>query len=349
MVIPDARSIKPSAQEALRKRAVAAYLQSDLTQAEVATLFGVSRMIVSTWLKVYHAGGEEALASHVRGPAKGTGCLLTPKQAEQIRQMVIDKCPEQMKLPFYLWTREALRDLIQRKLGITVSINTAGNYFRAWGFTPQKPVRRAYEQNPEAVQRWLEVEYPALVKRAKAEDAIIYWGDEMGMRSDHQTGRSYGLCGQTPMIPGTGQRFRCNMISAVTNRGHLCFQVFEGSFNVALFLDFLTRLWKQAQRKVILIVDGHPVHRAKLVQAWRLAHQEEVELIYLPSYSPELNPDEMLNNDVKSNAVGRRRPKSVTELMEEVLGYLLDTQERPDIVASYFEERHVRYARAEAM
>ena len=349
MDILDARSLPPSAQEALRKRTVAAYLQGGLTQAAVASRFGVSRMILSTWLKKYHAGGDKALASHRRGPAKGTGGRLTAKQAEKIRQMVIDKCPEQLKLPFYLWTREAVRDLIQRKYDITVSISTAGNYLRAWGFTPQKPVRRAYEQNPAAVQRWLEEEYPALVKRAKAENAIIFWGDEMGMRSDHQVGRSYGLCGQTPVIPGTGQRFRCNMISAVTNLGHLCFQVFEGSFNVALFLDFLTRLWKQAQRKVILIVDGHPVHRAKLVQAWRIDHQEEVELVYLPSYSPELNPDEMLNNDVKSNALGRRRPKTVTELMEEVQGYLLDTQQCPEIVAGYFEERHVRYARAEAV
>ncbi len=345
----DARSLPPSAQEALRKRAVAAYLQGGLTQGEVATRFGVSRMIVSTWLKLYRMAGEDALAAHLRGPVKGTGCLLTKKQAETIRRQVIDKCPEQLKLPFYLWTREAVRDLIQRKFGITVAIRTVGNYLRAWGFTPQKPVRRAYEQSTAAVKQWLDDTYPALVKRTKAENAIIYWGDEMGMRSDHQVGRSYGLRGQTPMIPGTGQRFQCNMISAVTNQGHLCFQVFEGSFNVKLFLGFLKRLQKQAQRKVLLIVDGHPVHRAKLVQAWRAKHQHELELIYLPTYSPELNPDEMLNQDVKSNAIGRRRPKTVTELKAEVRSYLFSTQKQPNIVSGYFEEQHVRYAKAEAM
>ena len=349
MLTKDARSLPPAAQEALRKRAVAAYLQGGLSQTGLAIRFCVSRMIVSTWLKAYGSSGEEALASRQRGPDKGSGRLVTDKQAEKIRRLVIDKCPEQLKLPFYLWTREAVRDLIQRKYDITVSINTAGNYLRAWGFTAQKPVRRAYEQNATAVQRWLDDEYPTLVKRAKAEDAIIYWGDEMGVRSDHQTGRSYGLRGQTPVIPGTGQRFRCNMISALTNRGHLCFQVFEGSFNVKLFLGFLTRLRKQAKRKVMLIVDGHPVHRAKLVQAWRTENKDAVEIVYLPSYSPELNPDEMLNNDVKSNAVGRRRPKNVTELKGDVRAYLFSTQKRPDVVSSYFDERHVRYASAEAV
>ena len=348
MLASDARSLPPPAQEAIRKRAVEAYLQGGMTQTEVAARFGVTRMSVSKWLKAYRGTGAEALTARQRGPAKGSGCLLSEKRAKVIRQLVIDKCPEQLKLPFFLWTREAVRELIQRKFGVTVSINTAGNYLKQWGFTAQKPLRRAYEQNRQAVQRWLEEEYPALVKRAKAEDAIIYWGDEMGMRSDHQTGRSYGLRGQTPVIPGTGQRFRCNMVSALTNRGHLCFQVFEGSFTVKVFLGFIKRLQKQAKRKVFLIVDGHPVHRAKLVQAWREKHKEEVEIIYLPGYSPELNPDELLNQDVKSNAVGRRRQKNVTELKRDVRAYLFSTQKRPDVVASYFKEQHVSYAGATA-
>ena len=319
-----------------------------MTQEEVADRFGVTRMSISKWVNAFRRTGTGALKARHRGRAKGSGCLLTEKQAAQIKQLIIDKCPEQLKLPFFLWTREAVRELILRKCGVTVSINTAGNYLKAWGFTAQKPLRRAYEQNTAAVRRWLEEDYPALVKRAKAEDAIIYWGDEMGMRSDHQTGRSYGLRGQTPVIPGTGQRFRCNMVSAVTNRGHLCFQVFEGSFTVKVFLGFIRRLRKQAKRKVLLIVDGHPVHRAKLVQVWRERHHDEVEIIYLPSYSPELNPDELLNQDVKSNALGRRRPKNVTELKRDVRAYLFSTQKRPDVVTSYFEEEHVAYARAEA-
>jgi transposase len=344
----DARTLSPAAQEALRKRAVAAVVTGGMKQCAVATAFGVSAYIVSQWMKRYRAGGEPALDARKRGRQPGAGALLTPKQARTIRALVIDKCPEQLKLPFFLWTRDAVRELIQRKYGVTVSINTAGNYLKQWGFTVQKPVRRAYEQNAAAVQRWLTEEYPAIQRRAKAEKALIYWADEMGLRSDDQVGRSYGLRGQTPVIPGTGQRFGCNMISAVTNQGHLCFQVFEGTFKVKVFLGFLQRLMKQAQRKIFLIIDGHPVHRAKLVQAWREEHREDMEIIYLPGYSPELNPDELLNQDVKANALRKRRPKQVRHLTVDVRSYLFSTQKRPDVVRSYFEERHVRYAAAEA-
>jgi transposase len=343
----DARSLSPAAQEALRKRAVAAVI-GGMKQCDVAKAFGVSAYIVSQWMKRYRAEGAAALKARPKGPAKGTRTLLTPKQAAMIRQMIVDKCPEQLKLPFFLWSREAVQALILRKCDVAVSINTAGNYLRAWGFTVQKPVRRAYEQNTTAVQRWLVEEYPTIQRRAKADKAVIYWGDEMGLRSDDQVGRSYGLRGHTPVIPGTGQRFGCNMISAITNLGHLSFQVFEGSFNVKVFLGFLTRLVKQAKRKVVLIVDGHPVHRAKLVQAWREEHKEKVEIIYLPGYSPELNPDEMLNQDVKASALRQRRPKNVRQLKADVRSYLFSTQKRPEVVRSYFEEQHVQYAKAEA-
>jgi transposase len=194
------------------------------------------------------------------------------------------------------------------------------------------------------VRRWLEQEYPALRARAKAEKALIYWGDEMGMRSDHQAGRSYGLKGQTPVIPGTGKRFSCNMISAITNRGELSFMIFKQRFTAAVFIVFLTRLLRLVNRRVYLIVDGHPVHKAAKVSRWVEARSKRIRLIYLPGYSPELNPDEMLNNDVKSNAVGRRRPRDQPEMLADVRGYLRGTQRRPEIVRGYFQEKHVRYA-----
>ena len=346
MTKQDARKLSPQAQEALRKRAVAAHIEGGMQQQEVAAAFQVSPYIVSQWVKRFRAAGEAALAARQKGPVKGHGALLTPPQAAAVRNLILDKCPEQLKLPGFLWTREAVRELIQHQCGVAVSIRTAGNYLREWGFTPQKPVRRAYEKNSQAVQRWLTEEYPALQRRAKATKALIYWGDEMGLRSDHQVGRSYGLRGRTPVIPGTGQRFGCNMISAITNQGHLCFQIFEGAFNVKLFLGFLKRLLKQARRKLILIVDGHPVHRAKLVQVWLAQHQDQIELVLLPGYSPELNPDELLNQDVKRNALGIRRPYHVQQLKADVRSYLFGTQKRPDIVRHYFLEEHVRYASA---
>ena len=234
--------------------------------------------------------------------------------------------------------------LIARRFGISLSIWTVGRYLKRWGFTPQKPLRRAYEQNPEAVKRWLEEDYPAIRRQARAERAEIHWGDEMGMRSDHQAGRSYGRKGQTPVIPGTGKRFGCNMISAVTNRGRLAFMVFKERFTSQVMIEFLRRLIKQNPRKVFLIVDGHPVHRSRCTQRWVHQRRKKIRLFYLPGYSPQLNPDEFLNQDVKTNAVGRQRPKDQPEMMRRVRSYLRSTQRRPQVVRNYFHHEDVRYA-----
>jgi transposase len=342
----DTRRLSPAAQEELRRRAVVAVLNG-ATRTEVEAMLGVPRQTIGQWVKAYHAGGEAALASKRRGRKKGSGSILEPWQEAQIARALKEKRPEQLKLPFYLWTREAVCSLIERRFGVRVSRWTAGRYLKRWGFTPQKPVRRAWEQNSTAVKRWLEEEYPAIRKEAKREGATIYWGDEMGLRSDHSVGRSYGEKGKTPVIRGTGKRFGCNMISAITNQGALSFMVFQESFRVAVFLRFLRRLMRQNPgRRIYLIVDGHPVHRAKLVQAWVEKHKERIRLIRLPSYSPELNPDEMLNQDVKTNALGRQRPSTAQELIRDVRSYLRRRQRQPTIVQRYFHERHVRYAAA---
>jgi transposase len=264
--------------------------------------------------------------------------------AATIVRLIRDRCPDQLKLPFALWTRDAVRQLIKIRFGISVSVWTVGRYLKRWGFTPQKPLRRAYERNPEAVKLWLEKDYPAIRQQAHAERAQIHWGDEMGMRSDHQTGRNYGLKGQTPVVPGTGKRFGCNMISAITNRGRLAFMVFKERFTGLVMIEFLRRLIKQNCRKVFLIVDGHPVHGSRQVKRWVYGHSKKIRLFYLPGYSPELNPDEYLNQDVKTNAVGRQRPKDQPEIMEQVRSYLRSTQCQPQIVRNYFQHEDVRYA-----
>jgi transposase len=324
-------------------RAVAAY-ENGMTQAEVAKALSVSRYSVIKWVAAHKEGGEKALRARKKGPPIGHGRLLTPRQAASVARTVVGKCPEQLRLPFVLWTREAVADLIWRRYGVRLARRTMGNYLQEWGFTPQKPVRRAYEQDPEAVKAWRDEIYPAIHARAKSENAAIYWGDESGLRSDHQAGRSYGKKGRTPVIPGTGQRFRCNMISALTNRGRLCFMVFLQNFTTVVFLDFLRRLSKHAARKVFLIVDGHSVHRSKAVKKWLASHPEKVEIFYLPGYSPELNPDELVNQDVKSNALGRRKPKNRREMVADTRSYLRSTQKRPDVVRNYFRGEHVCYA-----
>lgn len=341
MKIPDARSLPTKAQEDIRRKAVKAVLGGK-KQVEVAELFGVTRQAVGRWVKAHREGGEKALRRKKKGrPRK---LRLLPWQAALTVKTITDRHPDQLKLPFYLWTREAVTQLIEKRYGVRVSVWTAGRYLAQWGLTPQKPRRRAFEQNPREVKRWLEEKYPAIRARAKREKAEIYWGDEMGLRSDHVVGRSYGRRGDTPVVPGTGRRFGCNMISAINNKGRLNFMVFTERFTAPVFLEFLKRLARQAKRKVFLIVDGHPVHKAGSIRSWLQDNVRRIEIFFLPGYSPELNPDEMLNNDVKSNAVGRRRARTHPELIGNVRGFLRSRQAQPDRVREYFHEKHVRYA-----
>jgi transposase len=338
----DFRSLSPAAQEELRRKAVAA-VRAGKTRREAAALFGVTRQSLGKWVQAYEAGGEKALAARRRGRPVGPG-RLKPWQAAQVVRAIEDRCPDQLKLPFWLWTRAAVGALVRRRFGIRLSVWTVGRYLARWGFTSQKPVRRALERDPEAVRRWLDKKYPAIRKDAKRLRATIYWGDEMGLRSEHQAGTTYGRRGRTPAIPGSGRRFGCNMLSALTNRGRLVFMVFRDRFDGRVFLAFLRRLVRQAGRRVFLIVDSHPVHRSGRVKRWLGRHERTIRAFFLPGYSPELNPDELLNQDVKSNAVRRRRARDAGEMMGAVRGYLRGRQRRPALVRRYFEEEHVRYA-----
>ena len=342
METQDARKLSAAAQEDLRRRVVRAIVDDGMSKAQAVRTFGVSKTAVFNWLKVYRKRGSPGLAARPQGRPRRS--RLKGHQAASTVRIITDHCPDQLKLPFALWTRDAVAELIEKRWGIRLSVWTIGRYLKRWGFTPQKPLRRAYEQNPAAVKRWLAEQYPAIAKRAKAENAEIHWGDEMGLRSDHQTGASYGKKGKTPVIPGTGQRFRCNMISTITNHGRLAFMVFPQTFTAAVMIDFLKRLIRHAGRKVFLIVDGHPVHRSKKVKRWLEAHTAGIQLFYLPGYSPELNPDELLNQDVKSNALGRRRPQDRNELINTVRSYLRSTQKQPQIVKNYFKQEDVSYA-----
>ncbi|MGB2985061.1 MAG: IS630 family transposase [Phycisphaerae bacterium] len=339
----DARFLSPDAQEVLRSRVMAA-LRGGMTPAVAARTFAVSRSSVWNWRKRVALGNITSLRSKKRGRPKGT--QLAPHEAATTVRLVTDRCPDQLKLPFALWTRAAVQQLLAERFDVQVSVRTVGRYLALWGLTPQKPLRRAYDRDPVAVKHWLEEQYPAIERQAKAEKAEIHWGDQMGLRSDHQTGTSYARRGQTPVIPGTGQRFRCNMMSTITNRGHLSFMVFKERFTAAVCIRFLRRLTRQADRKVILIVDRHPVHRSRAVQRWLAANARKITLFFLPGYSPDLNPDEFLNRDVKSNALGRRRPATRSDMIKGIRAYLRSTQCQPEIVKSYFHAEPVRYAAA---
>jgi transposase len=319
-------------------------VREGMTQSEAARVFGVSRRSVNGWMKSYWAGGAAALKGRKRGRPRGSRLL--PHQAALTVRTIQDRCPNQVKMPYALWTRQAVREFIERKFGIRVSVWTAGRYLKRWGFTPQKPLRRACERNPEAVESWLKEEYPAIREQAKQAGAEIHWGDEMGIRSDHQAGRSWGGRGRTPVVPGTGQRFGCDMPSTITNRGRLAFMVFEGRFNAKVCLDFFRRLIRRSPRPVYLILDRHPVHRSAEARRWLERHPERMRMFFLPSYSPDLNPDELLNQDVKTNALGRKRARTPAEPSCDVRGFLWSAQKNPAKARRYVHAPSVRYALA---
>ena len=338
----DARTLEPSALHLLRRQVVRA-VRGGMTQTEAARTFGASLRAVSKWRRLDRDGGLRALTLKRRGRRPGQGHL-SGTRATRIRSMIVGKLPDQLKLPFYLWTRAAVASLIAREYGIAVSLVTVGRYLRAWGLSPQKPVRRAYERNDAAITRWLKQEYPAIARQAKRDKAAIYWGDEMGLRSDHVTGTSYAPVGRTPVVRATGQRFGCNMISAITNKGALAFMVFEGKFKASVFVTFLQRLLKQVAGKIYLIVDGHPVHKSGAATRGAAKHSSRLRLIRLPGYCPELNPDELLNQDVKTNGLGKSRPTNRTELLAIVRRHLYRRQKQPQVITNLFREKHVRYA-----
>ncbi len=339
----DARKLDLIGKLDLRQRVVQSVKVQGVGPGKAARIFGVSRTSVNSWCKLYDSEGVDGLVPRRPGRPKGGG-QLTAKQAAKIQRLIRDKNPDQLKFPFALWTREAVRDLIKQQFGIVYSINMVGVLLKQWGFTPQKPIVRALERNDEAIRAWVDQEYPKIRRRAKQENAEIYWEDETGLRSDHQVGRSYAPSGETPVIRGTGARFSCNIISAINNRGKMRFQVFKGGFNQDKMIEFLNRLIHDAKRKVIVIADGHPAHRGKKLKAWLADRANKIELIIMPGYAPELNPDELLNQDLKRGVFKSKRPKNSGELIEQTRTFLRATQKQPKRVQSYFREANVAYA-----
>jgi transposase len=339
----DARKLPASAQEEKRKLAIKLWKQNKLIK-DIAEIVEVTPKAVGGWIKRYQAGGASSLRSQKRGRRTGQNRHLTDEQETRIRGLIKDKAPDQLKLDYVLWTRKAVMELILQETGIKMPIRTVGEYLKRWGYTPQKPVKRAYEQNPKAVQRWLDDEYPEIKSRARKEKAEIYWGDETGMRNDSQHERGYAPKGKTPVVRLNAKRTSTNMISAITNQGKVRFKLFDGGMNVDIMIDFCKRLIKTAKRKVFLIVDNLRVHHAKLFKAWLAEHRDEIEVFYLPSYSPELNPDEYLNCDLKAGVHSGKPARTKEQLRKKVTSHMRMLQKKPQRVEKYFEHRKINYA-----
>ena len=330
------------AQEETRLR-VADYLRKKLgTQKQAAEIFGITERAVNKIWAQYKAGGKRALRSRKRG-VQG-GMKLKKDQAHKVRELIREKLPEQLRLPFGLWTREAVQRSISERFGVELSRWQVGRYLKKWGYTPQKPIRKAFEQKPENVRKWLEEEYPAIQKKAKAEKATIYFGDETGCRSDHQAGRSYAPKGKTPIIKATGKRYTVNMISAISNRGHLQFMLMDKGFNSEVFKTFLQQMIKYGKGKVFFITENHPAHKTIKLNKWLEENKEKIEVFFIPPYSPELNPQEYVNQDLKTNVIGKKRAINKDQLKENINGFMNKRKKDRPQVKKYFHHRHAQYA-----
>ena len=308
---------------------------------DLAHILGYSRQAIHRWVAAYEVGGKSALRST---KATGATAKLTKKQIEWLAKTLISKNPAQLQFPFALWTREIVRELIKRRFRVTMALTSVGNLLRRLGFSVQRPLIRAYERNPQAVKRWLKVEYPEIRAQAKKERAVIFFGDESGIRSDYHSGTTWAPRGKTPIVARTGKRVSCNMLSAVSARGELRFMVRRGGVGAAVFIQFLRRLRHGVKRPIFLIVDGHPSHRAKMTRRFVDAQNGKLRLFFLPGYSPDLNPDELVWRHVKHHDIGRQLLRDADELLPQVHASLRSLQRRPDIVQSFFATPSTCYA-----
>jgi len=344
----DARSLSQDAQEALRVRGVK-MLEAGYTQVEVAEALGVGERQVRRWRVRFRRGGWKALEKRRRGRRRGEQEALSAVQQQRIVDAIRSKNPDQLRIPALLWTRSSVQDLIEAWCGVRLEVGTVGRYLRRWGFTLKRPTRRALEADPVVVEAWLEDVYPRIKAQARKDRGVILWQDESGLRLDRLVAKQgYALRGQRAIAPSTGNRQGVNMISALANGGELRFSIFEGRFTGQVFIEFLDRLIRSIpDRKIHLICDNHSTHHAKLVKKWIAERADRIELHFLPAHSPELNPDEQLNQDVKRHMREvHPKPTDKTTLRSELARFLHRRQRQPHIVRAYFQAASVRYAAA---
>lgn len=338
----DARRLDHKTLTELRERAVRSVHAGESPEV-VARALGISRATIYGWLAMYRQGGWGRLKAKKRGgrPQKLNGEML-----RWIYDTVTLKNPLQLKFAFALWTAKMIAELIYKKFGIRLSKTSVCRLLRQLGLSPQRPVWKAYQQKPEEVQKWLTDEYPKIHKLAKQMKAKIYFADEAGVRSDHHSGTTWAKKGETPVVSSTGARFALNILSAVSAQGELRFMTVQGSVTSNTFVDFIKRLIHGSDTMVFLIVDGHSIHKAKSVA--RFIEQDSIKqqfrLFFLPPYSPELNPDERLWNDLKNNKIGQQVIADAAQLRSAVIGHLRAIQNMPHRIRSYFNNESTRYA-----
>jgi transposase len=336
----DGRRLKHEVLTELRKRAVAR-VQSGESPEIVVRAMGFSRACIYNWLSMYRAGGWDGLDARKRGgrPRKLNGRII-----RWVYQVVVGKDPRQYKFPFALWTRNAIATLIYQRYDIRLSANSVGRLLAQLGITPQKPLWRAYQQDPERVRQWVQKEYPSIAKEARQLKAEIWFGDESGLRSDYHAGTTWGLKGKTPVVRTTGARHRLNMVSVVNRRGRMRFMIEKGTVNGEVMCRFLDRLMSGTSKRVFLIWDGHPTHKSSEVAEKIRTYNGRLRVYLLPGYSPELNPGEGVWREVKSHRLGRAGVFSFADMKSKALGALRHLAHRPDKIRKLFLTPSTRYA-----
>ncbi len=305
----DARKLNMDVQQQLRYTAIR-LLQKNKNYTETAKIIGVHPITVSSWWKLYTTGGYEAIILKARGVKPWTNCKLKSKQMEELRSILIKKTPDDLGLNFSLWTRQAIQDLIAKLWKVTICLVTVGRYMKKLGFTPQKPIKRAYEQNPKTVKKWLDIEFPKIAEQDEKEGAEIHWIDETKLSSYSNYIRGYALKGKTPLIKMKAKRLSLHIISSISKLGKMRFMAYDSSLNTKTLIKFVGRLSKVVDKRVFLIMDNLAVHHSKEFVNWLEKHKNKIKVFYLPSYSPELNPDERLNRDLKMNFRSKHKHKN---------------------------------------
>jgi len=337
----DGRKIDHTTLEEMRLRAVDQVKAGEHPE-DVARALGLHRKTVYKWLAAEREGGRDALLAK---PVPGRPTLLSADQMRLVYEWVAGGDPSQQMLDFSLWTRDLVRQLVKVRFGIEMSVSSVGRLLRRLGLSPQRPRRKAFQQDLRQVEEWKQVEYPRIAADAKRRGAVIYFGDEASVRSDYHSGTTWAPVGQTPVVRHTGQRFSVNMVSAVSAQGLLRFQIVEGKMTAQKFLEFCKRLLKDAGKPVVLIVDNHSVHKAKKVASWVASTNGRFQIRYLPAYSPELNPDEWVWNNVKAARLGKTSPRDQAEFKSLAIGALRRLQKLPGLVASFFQDKDLAYIR----
>jgi transposase len=341
--LPDGRQLSDEALQVLRLRALRG-IELGYSELDLADLLGVCHETISRWWTAYTADGLPALPGNRCGRPCGAGRLLSDEQAERIKERIDYHAPEQLGLPHALWSRRAVRDLIRQELGIDLAERTVGQYLRRWGYTAKKPGRHSRHQDPDEVEQWLEETYPAIEAQAAREHAEILWTDEVGVQADHQPGYAYAREGERATMEMPGPHIRANQITAISNEGTARFMTYQGMLTAAVFLLFLGKLVAGASRKILLIADRLQAHKTPEVLAWLQEHHDQIEVFYLPAYSPEMNPVEYLNNDMKGTLNKAGLPNDKGTLRTHLVTFMEHLAKVPKHIISYFLHPAVQYA-----